>query len=120
MRRITFASLLLLLALSLSAKTGFSGTYTVNGTNPGVGPYKGTLTITPRGEVYDVYWAIGNQQYGGVGIVTNDVLSVGYTGGDRSWLGVIAYKQNASGNLEGRWAVAGRQGKPGTETAVRK
>lgn len=119
MRHATLA-LLFLVTLSASAKTGFSGTYTVSGTNPGVGPYKGTLTITPRGDVYDVYWAIGNVQYGGVGIVLSDVLAVGYTGGDKSWLGVIAYKQNASGNLEGRWAIAGRQGKPGTETAVRK
>lgn len=120
MRRLTMALLLVLLAFSLHAKTGFSGTYTVNGNNPGVGPYKGTLTITPRGEVYDVYWSINNVAYSGVGIVVNDVLSVGYTGADRSWLGVIAYRQNASGALEGKWAVQGRAGKPGSETAVRK
>ena len=103
-----------------SAKAAFSGTYAINGMNPGVGAYKGTLTIVARGEMYDVHWAIGNLQYTGIGIVVNDTLSVAYTGADRSWMGVIAYRQKADGALEGRWAVQGRAGKPGTETAVRK
>jgi hypothetical protein len=113
--------LVLLLAAPLDGKTAFSGTYSINGNNPGVGAYKGTLTIVPRdGDVFDVHWAIGNLQYTGVGLVVNDTLSVAYSGGDRSWLGVIAYRQRADGSLEGKWAVQGRAGKPGTETAVRK
>ena len=112
--------LVLAFALPLHAKVAFSGTYTINGTNPGVGPYKGTLTITARGDVYDVYWAIGKLQYSGVGVVVNDTLSVAYSAGDRTWLGVIAYRQRADGSLEGKWAVQGRAGKPGSETAVRK
>ena len=120
--RLVALGLLILVAVSLplGAKTAFSGTYSINGNNPGVGPYKGTLTITARGEVYDVYWAIGNLQYSGVGLVVNDTLSVAYSGADRSWLGVIAYRARPDGSLEGRWAVQGRAGKPGTETAVRK
>ena len=119
-RLVAVGLLILAVALPSSAKTAFSGSYTVNGSNPGVGPYKGTLTITARGDVYDVSWAIGNLQYSGVGLVVNDTLSVAYSGGDRSWLAVIAYKQRADGSLEGKWAVQGRAGKPGTETAVRK
>lgn len=46
-----------------------------------------------------------------MGLVVNDTLSVAYTGGDRSWLAVIAYKQRPDGALEGKWAVQG----PGRE-----
>jgi hypothetical protein len=123
MRKATLTLLaLLLLAVSIEVegKTGFSGTYTINGLNPGVGAYNGTLTIKPHGQVYDVAWSIANAHYSGVGIVVNDTLSVAYTAADRSWLGVMAYRQRADGSLEGRWAVQGRAGAPGTETAVRK
>lgn len=119
-RLVVLGLLVLVISLSLSAKPAFSGSYTINGNNPGVGPYKGTLTITARGDVYDVYWAIGNLQYSGVGLVVNDTLSVAYSSADRSWIGVIAYRQRADGSLEGKWAVQGRAGKPGSETAVRK
>jgi hypothetical protein len=112
--------LLLLASLPVQAKTAFSGTYNINGMNPGVGAYKGTLTITARGDVYDVYWAIGNLHYTGVGVVVNDTLSVAYSAADKSWLGVIAYRARSDGSLEGKWAVQGRAGAPGSETAVRK
>ena len=112
--------LVIAVSLPLQAKVAFSGTYSINGSNPGVGPYKGTLTITARGDVYDVYWAIGKLQYSGVGVVVNDTLSVAYSDASRGWIGVIAYRQRADGSLEGKWAVQGRAGKPGSETAVRK
>jgi hypothetical protein len=123
MRRLVivlFAATVLFAGLSMQGKTGFSGTYSVSGTNPGVGAYKGTLTITPRGDVYDVHWWIAKEQYTGVGIVVNDTLSVAYTGGDRSWIGVAAYRQRADGSLDGRWAVQGGASVPGTEIATRK
>lgn len=123
MRRTALVILcVLVLASSTSAfgKTAFSGSYAVSGMNPGVGGYKGTLTISARGEVYDVYWQVGNQQYAGIGIANGDTLSIAYTGGDRTWFGVITYRQRADGTLEGKWVVAGGKAKPGTETAVRK
>lgn len=74
--------------------------------SPGAGPYKGTLTIAPRGDVYDVHWVVGAAQYLGVGVVVNDTLAVTYSGAaDRSWSGVIAYRQRADGALEGRWTL---------------
>jgi hypothetical protein len=123
MRRLViifFAVALLFAGLSMQGKTGFSGTYSINGTNPGVGAYKGTLTITPRGDVYDVQWWIAKAHYTGVGIVVNDTLSVSYTGADRSWLGVAAYRQRPDGSLDGRWAVQGGAAVLGTENATRK
>jgi len=112
--------LILVASIPAAGKTGFSGVYNVSGVNPGVGAYKGTLTIAPRGEVYDVHWAIAGTQYGGVGIANGDMLSVAYTGGDHSWFGVATYTQQPDGSLKGRWAVAGGSPKPGTENAVRK
>ena len=123
MRRTILGVLLLVLVVVLPAfgKSAFSGVYAINGNNPGVGAYRGTLTIAPRGDIYDVHWAIGNLQYVGVGVVVNDTLAVSYSGAtDRSWAGVIAYRQKPDGSLEGRWAILGGATKPGTETAVRK
>lgn len=123
MRRIAivlFAIALLCAGFSMQARSGWSGTYFVNGTNPGVGAYTGRLTIEPRGDVYDVSWTIAKEHYTGVGIVVNDTLSVAYTGGDRSWFGVASYRQRADGTLDGRWAVHGGARVPGTEIATRR
>jgi hypothetical protein len=111
--------LLLVATVSVHGRSGFSGTYAVNGNNPGVGAYRGTLTISPRGDTYDVRWSIGNMQYTGVGIGDGDTLAVAYTGGDRSWMGIASYHRRADGSLDGKWAVQGT-GRLGTETAVRK
>ena len=103
------------------AKPAFSGSYAITGTNPGVGSYKGTLTIAPRGDVYDINWIVGGVQYVGVGVVVNDTLAVTYSGAaDRSWSGVMGYRVKADGSLEGRWALLGGQAKAGTESAIRK
>jgi len=110
----------LILAFSMEAKYGFSGIYTVSGMNPGVGAYKGTLTVVPKGDVYHVEWVVGNVRYDGIGVALGDMLSVAYTAGDRSWMGVVAYRQDGNGTLEGRWAVYGGPTKLGTERAVRK
>jgi len=110
----------LILAFSMEAKSGFSGIYTVSGMNPGVGAYKGTLTVVPKGDVYHVEWVVGNVRYDGIGVALGDMLSVAYTAGDRSWMGVVAYRQDGNGTLEGRWAVYGGPTKLGTERAVRK
>ena len=117
-----FLCVAVLVAISIPAfaKTAFSGSYNVTGTNPGVGAYKGTLSISARGDVYDVYWSIAGTSYGGVGVANGDTLSVAYTGADKTWFGVATYRQRPDGTLDGKWAVAGGSTKLGTETAVRK
>ena len=67
--------IVLLFATTVSAAGRFSGSYVVNGTNPGAAAYRGYLTITPRGGVYDVQWTIGKLVYVGVGVVVNDTLA---------------------------------------------
>jgi hypothetical protein len=113
------ACLLLVVALPLSAKSAFSGVYSIKGTNPGVGAYTGTLTISPRGEIYDVLWVVGSMKYGGVGVVNGETLSVAYAPADYKFMGVVSYVASPKG-LEGKWAVYGGQAKTGTETATRK
>jgi len=121
MRRTTLVLLavsILFVSASLEAKPGWSGTYFVNGSNPGVGVYKGTLNITPRGEVYDVRWSIAGLRYTGVGIVVNDTLSVAYTDANHSFIGVASYTREG-GTLYGHWAVASGT-MMGSETATRR
>jgi hypothetical protein len=113
------ACLLLVLALPLSAKSAFSGVYSIKGTSPGAGGYSGTLTISPRGDIYDVQWAIGAVKYGGVGVVNGDTLSVAYAPADYKFMGVMSYTAGPNG-LNGKWAVYGGKTKVGTETATRK
>jgi len=67
-----------------------------------------------------VHWSVANVQYSGVGVVVNDTLSVAYSGGNGSWMGVIGYRQKADGTLDGKWAVYGSKAQTGTETATRK
>jgi hypothetical protein len=119
---VLFLCALVLVALSVPVfgKTAFSGSYNITGTNPGVGAYRGALSISARGEVYDVVWNVGGVSYSGIGIANGDTLSVAYTGGDRTWFGVVTYKARPNGTLDGRWAVAGATPRLGTETAVRK
>ena len=120
MRKLTLVvCLLLVITLPLSAKTAFSGVYTIKGNNPGAGAYTGTLTISPRGDIYDVQWVVGGVKYGGVGVVNGETLSVAYAPADYSFMGVVSYTARPNG-LEGKWAVSGGKTKMGTETATRK
>ncbi|HXH41856.1 MAG TPA: hypothetical protein VNN08_24745 [Thermoanaerobaculia bacterium] len=120
MRRISFVLLTVcfLFAAGSAMAQGFSGTYSVTGTNPGVGNYEGTLRIEPRGDVYEVRWSIANVKYTGVGIVVNDTLSVAYTDANNSFIGVAAYRRRRD-TLDGQWAVKGGTAM-GTETARRR
>jgi hypothetical protein len=114
------ACLLLITALPLHAKTAFSGVYSIRGTNPANGAaYRGTLTISPRGDIYDVLWDVGGVKYGGVGVVNGETLSVAYAPSNYSFMGVVSYVAKGNG-LEGKWAVYGAVPKIGTETATRK
>jgi hypothetical protein len=109
----------LFVAISLEAAPRFGGTYNITGTNPGVGAYRGVLTITPRDDVYDVTWSIAKLKYYGVGVVVNDTLSVAYSDPNHTFVGVAAY-MHSGGSLDGRWAVAGGAAVLGTEIATRR
>lgn len=104
-----------------SAARNIAGSYDANGTNPDVGtPYKASLVVTPRDDVYQFSWTSGNTQYDGVGVTTDNAVAVSYTTGtDGKGCGVVLYKINGDGSLDGKsgyWGVNSGE----TEKAVRK
>ena len=65
------------------------------------GSYTGSVTITPRGEVFDVHWTLAREQYRGVGIRRGNLLVVGWgIGGDS---GAVLYTR-ANDGWQGVWA----------------
>jgi hypothetical protein len=92
----------------------------VTGINPdGKGRYEGTLTLRPRGQVYEAQWSVGGGGFEGVGVVVGGNLSVGYWASDKSWTGVVVYKVGADNSLSGVWAGLGAT-RTGTEQAFRR
>ncbi len=95
------------------------GDYTVQGSNPGgKGHYAGTLTMTKKGEVYEMQWRVGTT-YRGIGIQHGNILSVGWGAPGQSGYGVVSYTIATDGTLTGQWATASAPNL-GTETLTPK
>ena len=80
--------------------------------------YNGDLTIKPLGKAYDVDWVTSAGSYGGVGVMADGKLFVGYGigGGD---YGVVVYKMNAtSKSFDGIWTTGKMNGFLGTESLI--
>lgn len=105
-----------LAALAQSAK--LTGTYTVEGQNPGgKGTYKGELAIAQTGDAYRIVWRIGNQQQDGTGLLRDGKLAVVFRSGQQA--GVAFYDVRDNGTLTGTWTTLGGQ-VVGTETLTPK
>lgn len=95
-----------------------AGSYEANGTNPNGSPYRGTLEIIKRGEVFQFRWNAG-QQYHGVGIQVGNVVAVSFTeGNDGKGCGVVSYRIVDDSTLDGKWGYWGVD-QSGTEKATR-
>lgn len=81
-----------------------AGNYQISGTNvEGLGAYKGYLTVTERGEVYQFSWDVAGKNYDGVAVQTDNSVAVSYTEGtDGKGCGVVLYKINSDGSLDGK------------------
>ncbi|MEP6482968.1 MAG: hypothetical protein ABJB01_00875 [Rudaea sp.] len=114
-RRSTFAALVVasLCVNAHAAGPGLAGSYHIHGTNPDGRPYEGALHIEQKGETYALTWDSGGTTHG-VGVLHDGKLVVGY--GDPA-CGVVAYKAQTSGTLDGRWAMSNST-QLGTETAT--
>lgn len=93
-----------------STPKSIAGDYDASGTNPdGKGTYKAALTVTSRDEVYQFSWKSGTASYDGVGVMTDNAVAVSYTTGtDGKGCGVVLYKINSDGSLDGKsgyWGV---------------
>lgn len=87
-----------------------AGDYTVTGKNvDGAGDYTGSLTITPRDDVFQFSWSSGGRTYDGVGVQTGDIVAVSFTEGENGkGCGVVLYKIGTDGSLDGKagyWGV---------------
>jgi hypothetical protein len=92
------------------------------GTNVGGQPYRGSVGITKNGDSYDFKWTLlSGESYSGVGIIDGDKLAVGFYGvtGGTAYYGVVHYRIEKGGKLEGKWSVGGGNGKVYTETLTK-
>lgn len=102
-----------------AAGDDIAGTYTITGRNPDIRnarDYSGTLTITPRGSVYQFSWNTQGRQFEGIGIRQGNTIAVGW---GTEQCGVVNYQVEANNTLRGNWGVYG-QNQSGTEEAVRQ
>ena len=101
-------------------KPSIGGSYTVTGSNvDGQGRYEGSLTITPRDDVYQFSWLSGGKSSDGVGVMTGNKVAVAFTEGTNgTGCGVVLYRILSNGDLDGKagyWGVNESEG----ETAKR-
>lgn len=108
-------------ATSQAPPKNIAGEYDASGTNPDTGAaYKAALTITPRDDVYQFSWTSGGNKYDGVGVTTNNSIAVSYTTGTNGeGCGVVLYKINPDGSMDGKVGYWG-ENKMETEKATRK
>lgn len=95
-----------------------AGSYNATGTNPNGSPYRGTLEVIKRGEVFQFRWNAG-QQYDGVGAQIGNVVAVAFTeGSDGKGCGVVSYRIVNDNELDGKWGYWGVD-QSGSEKATR-
>jgi hypothetical protein len=99
--------------LAHAAGSGLAGDYHIHGQNPDGRPYEGALHIEQKGGVYGVTWESSGTTHG-IGLLAGNQLVVSY--GDPA-CGVIAYRREGAGSLEGIWAM-GNSTSVGHETAT--
>jgi len=107
-------------SLGTSAPKDISGSYSATGTNEGgKGNYAAELVVTNRDDVYQFSWDSKGVKYDGVGVQTDNKVAVSFTDGeDGKGCGVILYKINSDGSLDGKAGYWGMNTKE-TETAKR-
>ena len=95
------------------------GVYKLKGTNPdGLKKYEGQINIQKEGPNYRVTWFIGptrSQAQVGIGILENEVLSIGYMDASGKDFGVVSLRLLKGNVLKGRWASMLSRGSHGEE-----
>lgn len=99
MRAFIFA---LLSSSAAASAADLSGTYTVNGKNPGGAAYTGKLTVRAEGAAYRLTWDTGSNLTG-LAVQSGNVLAASFGAG----CGVVAYQKAGGGALNGNWIAEG-------------
>jgi len=116
--RLFVVLLLLSPVAALAQSEKLTGTYTVEGRNPGgKGTYRGEMAIAASGDTYRIVWRMGNQQHEGTGLLRDGKLAVVFRSGQQT--GVAFYDVRDNGTLIGTWTTLGGQA-VGTETLTPK
>ena len=104
MKKFILSAAFLLFAHSASALV--EGNYTIaKGANANGSRYGGTVVISKSGNSYQLNWLLADsgEQYSGVGILRDNILSVGWGSGNS--VGVVSYKVEGD-TLNGTWTIA--------------
>ncbi len=112
-----FAAVLLLgvaCTLPASAETlTLASRYDVSGTNADGSKYSGTASVDViSNATFTIHWDIAGSTYTGFGMRMNDALAATYTINGKP--GLVIYKVDDNGVLDGLWAIRGQSG-DGTE-----
>ncbi len=102
--RILISSFVFVALISSPAWAGeITGLYSCTGADPKGVKYDGTVVISRKGEAYMVEWTISGRKYGGIGILSEGVLSATWVTRNTSSGGVVAYRVKDNGQLVGKW-----------------
>ena len=104
-----------------SAPKDIAGKYSINGTNEnGGGTYEGTLDVTKHDEVYQLSWDTAGKKYDGVGVENGNTMAAAFAdGANGKGCGVVLYKIDANGTLDGKagyWGVNKSESEKATRT----
>lgn len=106
-----------LAATSAVAQTVEAGSYTVEGTNLDGSAYSGTAEITLASETTCIIeWDTAGTKSSGVCMLNGNAFAAAYVLGDA--LGLIVYRVNGDGTLDGAWTITGKDG-AGTEVLTK-
>ncbi len=110
LRHLMAVGLLSTLGVTAAAAGDIAGTYSVTGKNPDGSEYSGVVTIAgSAGGVCGITWTIGDGQASQAFCMRQDeVVGAAYTLGDK--IGLVVYRINAEGGLDGTWSIAGEEG----------
>jgi len=113
MRRLMLAVVIAGLTLPVAAAEFREGVYNVEGTNLNGSPYNGTAAVTLLSDTTcQIVWKTGDTESWGHCMKVGDFVSAGYVMGEA--IGIIMYRLNEDGSLDGYWTVSGQNGS-GTE-----
>ena len=113
MRSLIAAAMLCGIAVPVAAAEFHAGTYDVVGTNLNGSPYGGIAEVTLLSDTTcQIIWHTGDTQSWGHCMKVSDYVSAGYVMGGA--IGIIMYRVNDDGSLDGFWTVSGQNGS-GTE-----
>ena len=108
---------ILLAGVASASAQSLPGNYQVEGKNLDGSAYSGTAEIVATSETTcRIVWKTGGTTANGICMRNGDSFAAGYVLGES--VGLVVYKMNADGTLEGVWTIADQEG-VGEETLTR-